>query len=74
MCRPLKGMKKIFNTISIDIIPKNKQIISISINDNRVLNTIKKNLTLNFFNLKNKEKNFSNFVNDIQKKPKKLKV
>ena len=70
MCRPLKGMKKIFNTISIDIIPKNKQIISISINDNRILNTVKQNLKQNYFNVKNKE-NLSNFVNDIQKKPKK---
>jgi hypothetical protein len=55
MCRPLKGMKKIFNTISIDIIPKNKQIISISINDNRTLNTGKKNVKQNYFNIENKE-------------------
>ncbi len=71
MCRPLKGMKKIFNTIFLDIIPKNKQIINNSINNKNNQNNKKLSEYNKYINNKEEilEKTLLNSLDYIQQKP-----
>ena len=75
MCRPLKGMKKIFNTIFLDIIPKNKLIINNSINNKNNQNNKKLSEYNKFINNKEEilEKTLLNSLDYIQQKPIKIK-
>lgn len=71
MCRPLKGMKKIFNTIFLDIIPKNKQIINNSINNKNNQNNKKLSEYNKYINNKEEilETTLLNSLDYIQQKP-----